>query len=61
MALLRRGGERVAHWRVGHDGPVPLGLDLDGLVRHADALADRVERGGPETADPADLRPRLRP
>jgi hypothetical protein len=59
VALLRRGAERVAEWRGDHEGPAPLGLDLDGLVDHSFALADRVERGAPATAD--DLRPRLRP
>jgi predicted metal-dependent hydrolase len=59
VALLRRGAERVAEWRGDHEGPAPLGLDLDGLVNHSSALADRVEHGAPVTAD--DLRPRLRP
>jgi uncharacterized protein len=59
VALLRRGAERVAQWRVGSTG-VPLGLDLDGLVRHADDLADRVERDGEDAITPDDLRPRLR-
>jgi uncharacterized protein len=61
VALLRRGVEHVTHWRVGHGGPTPAGLDLEGLVRHAEVLADRVEREGSTAHDPADLRPRLCP
>jgi hypothetical protein len=60
-ALLRRGAGNVARWREGPVGPPPAGLDLDGLTRHAETLADRVERGGPAAATPPDLRPRLRP
>ncbi len=59
VALLRRGAENVARWRVGADGPPPAGLDLDGVVRHAEALAERVERAGPVDAEPSPLR--LRP
>jgi uncharacterized protein len=59
VALLRRGAERVAQWQDDHEGPVPVGLNLVGLVGHASALADSVEHGAPVTAD--DLRPRLRP
>jgi hypothetical protein len=61
VALLRRGAETVTLWRVGSADPAPAGLHLDGLVRHAEGLADRVEGGGPEAATPADLHPRLRP
>jgi hypothetical protein len=61
VALLRRGAETVTCWRVGSVGPPPAGLRLDGLVRHAEALADRVEGAGPEAATPSDLSPRLRP
>lgn len=61
VALLRRGAENVTRWRVDSVGPVPAGLDLDGVVRHAEALAERVERAGPTAAAPADLRPRLSP
>ncbi len=61
VALLRRGAGNVAGWRTGAAGPPPVGLDLDGLVRHADTLAARVEHGGPAAASPPDLRPRLRP
>lgn len=65
VALLRRGAEHVVHWRAGWTGPPPadLSLDdpsLDDLVRHAETLADRVERGGPTAASATDLRPRLR-
>jgi uncharacterized protein len=59
VALLRRGLENVCHWRAAADGPPPVALDLDGLVRHAEALADRVERDGTAAFDPADLRLQL--
>jgi len=61
VALLHRGAENVSRWRVGWLGPVPAGLAVDDLVRHAEALAARVERDGPAAASPDDLRPRLRP
>lgn len=61
VALLRRGAENVTRWRVGAAGLPPAGLDLDGVVRHAEALADRVEHDGPAVASPSDLCPRLRP
>jgi hypothetical protein len=61
VALLRRGAATVTHWRVGSAEPPPAGLHLDGLVRHAEVLADRVEQSGPAAVDPSDLRPRLRP
>ena len=61
VALLHRGAENVSRWRVGWLGPVPAGLAVDDLVRHAEALAARVERDGPAAATPDDLRPRLRP
>jgi uncharacterized protein len=60
VALLRRGREHVTHWRAEHGGPAPAGLDLERLTRHADDLADRVERDGPGAANPGDLSPRLR-
>ncbi|HEX8518326.1 MAG TPA: DUF309 domain-containing protein [Pseudonocardia sp.] len=59
VALLRRGADGVAA-RPAEDGGPPAGLDLDGLVRHARSLADRVERGGAAAVTPADLRPHLR-
>lgn len=61
VALLRRGVEHVTHWRAGSIGPPPAELDLDGLVGHAEALADRVARDGSAVTTPADLGPRLRP
>ena len=61
VALLHRGAENVSRWRAGWLGPVPAGLAVDDLVRHAEALAARVERDGPAAATPDDLRPRLRP
>jgi predicted metal-dependent hydrolase len=60
VALLRRGAEHVTHWRAGSAEAAPAGLDLDGLVRHAQTVADRVEREGVAATRPADLRPRLR-
>ena len=60
VSLLRRGADNVARWRVGAPGPAPAGLDLTGLVAHAEELAERVERAGPATVAPDDLRPRLR-
>jgi len=60
VALLRRGAEHVCHWRAGWTGSPPADLDLDGLVRHAESLAARVEHDGPAVATPDDLRPRLR-
>lgn len=42
------------------DVAVPAGLDLDGLVAHADALADDVERDGTAAVTSARLAPRLR-
>ena len=59
VSLLRRGADHVARWRVGSTVPPPAGLDLDGLVRHAETLAERVDRDGPVVATPLDLRPRL--
>jgi hypothetical protein len=60
VALLRRGVEHVRHWRAGWTGAPPADLALDDLVRQAESLAARVEREGPATATPADLRLRLR-
>ena len=61
VALLHRGADNVARWRVGWPGPVPAGLAVDELVRHAETLATRVEEAGPAATTPEDLRPRLRP
>ena len=61
VALLQRGAENITRWRVGRDGPIPAGVAVDEVVRHAEALAARVERDGPAAATPDDLRPRLRP
>lgn len=56
LALLARAGERVSSWA----GPVPDGLDLDGLARAAAELVGRIERHGVESVPEADLRLRLR-
>ena len=61
VALLRRGAEHVTHWRAGWTGPPPADLALDELVRHAETVADTVEREGPTATTPTALRPRLRP
>jgi len=53
-ALLRRGAERIE----AHTGQQPHGVDVDGLLRWARALADRVE--GPDGLQTGDLHPRLR-
>ncbi|MCH6170395.1 DUF309 domain-containing protein [Pseudonocardia alaniniphila] len=42
VALLDRGAGNLARWV----GPVPAGLDVRGLLAHADALARRIERDG---------------
>jgi len=60
VALLRRGAEHVVLWRAGWTGPPPADLALDDLVRHAETLADHVERDGPTVVSATDLRPRLR-
>ncbi len=60
VSLLGRGAEGIRAWRVGATGPVPAGLDLDGLSRHADALAAEIEQA-PDTPVPdARLAPHLR-
>ncbi|MDQ4115877.1 MAG: DUF309 domain-containing protein [Actinomycetota bacterium] len=60
VSLLDRGAEGVRAWRVGASVPVPAGLDLDAVCRHADALAAEVGRT-PDTGAPDEsLRPRLR-
>jgi hypothetical protein len=60
VALLRRGAAHVVGWQAGWTGPPPADLALDDLVRHAETLADRVERHGPTVASATDLRPLLR-
>jgi hypothetical protein len=66
LALLRRGAARVGEWEAERAGPVPLGLDLAGVRRHADELVARLERaasGGDAVGLrvlPGDLRLRLR-
>ena len=61
VALLRRGAGHLVHWQAGWTGPPPADLALDDLVRHAERLADHVERDGPAVASSTDLRLRLRP
>jgi hypothetical protein len=61
VALLQRGAERVEAWSVESDGSAPADLDLDGLVRHADALVSHIERPGEDPLPDDALRPRLRP
>jgi Uncharacterized conserved protein len=56
VSLLDRAADGLVRWF----GPVPSGLDVDGLRSHADALARRIERDGVEDLAAADLRPRLR-
>ncbi|GEL18054.1 DUF309 domain-containing protein [Pseudonocardia asaccharolytica] len=56
VALLDRSADGVARWI----GDPPAGLDLDGLIRHATALAERIETSGADVVVEADLRPRLR-
>jgi hypothetical protein len=56
VALLDRGAENLARWV----GPVPAGLDVRGLLAHAEALARRIERDGLEGVTEHDLSPRLR-
>jgi len=57
VALLNRAVERIRTWT----GPAPHGLDLDGLVTAATALATRIGTAGLGSVEDADLRPRLRP
>ncbi|MEV1022904.1 DUF309 domain-containing protein [Streptomyces sp. NPDC050264] len=52
--LLRRGADGLAAWT----GEAPAGLDTEGLIRWARALAARVDRGAP--VDAAGSAPRLR-
>jgi hypothetical protein len=56
VALLDRGAGHLARYL----GPVPAGLDVPGLLAHADALARRIERDGAADLTAHDLSPRLR-
>jgi len=56
VALLRRAADGLGRWV----GPVPAGLDLDGVRTHADELARRIESSGLAALTGADLRLRLR-
>jgi hypothetical protein len=56
VALLSRAADRISTWT----GPPPHGLDTHGLRRHAETLAQQVERDGIETVGTEALRPRLR-
>ncbi|MFI9803290.1 DUF309 domain-containing protein [Streptomyces sp. NPDC052301] len=49
--LLRRGAGALREWVVGRGEDRPYGMDLPGLARWAERLAERVERGaGPVDA-----------
>ncbi|HSZ47756.1 MAG TPA: DUF309 domain-containing protein [Streptosporangiaceae bacterium] len=54
-ALLRRGAGRLAGYR----GASPHGIDTDGLMASAQALAGQIEQQGLATLQPSDLRLRL--
>jgi hypothetical protein len=56
VALLRRGGQRVAGYA---DGP-PYAVEAAQVARFATELADLIERDGPAAATPARLRVSLR-
>ncbi len=56
VALLTRAADGLGR-RV---GPVPAGLDPDGLRRRAEELARRIDERGLAGLTDADLRPRLR-
>jgi hypothetical protein len=58
VTLLRRGAARVRGFQELPDSAV-YGIDVAGVLRAADALADRVERDGLDGLPPADLRPGL--
>ncbi|MBW0105077.1 DUF309 domain-containing protein [Pseudonocardia sp. KRD291] len=60
VSLLRRGAEGIEEWQTTAAAPVPAGLDLAGLRRHAVAVADQVERDSVTAVSPADLAPTLR-
>ena len=56
VALLRRGGRRVA----GYAQSPPYGISAGAVARYATELADRIERDGLAAASPATLRVSLR-
>jgi hypothetical protein len=56
VALLTRAAEHLGGW----EGPVPCGLDLEGVRMHAVALAGRIGQAGLDGVKAADLAPRLR-
>jgi predicted metal-dependent hydrolase len=56
VSLLDRAAEHLRD----RDGPVPAGIDVDGLRTHAGLLARRIEATGTEGLADSDLRPRLR-
>jgi uncharacterized protein len=55
-ALLDRAADGIRRWV----GVPPAGLDLVGLARWADELAQRIHRDGVQAPTAAELRPRLR-
>jgi len=57
VALLRRGGRRVAGYA---DGPPPYGVEAARVASFAAELADLIERDGLAAAAPAGLRVSLR-
>lgn len=59
VRLLRRGAGGVEEWARESGEPRPHGLDLDGVVRWARDLADRVEATG-DVVDARARAPRLR-
>lgn len=56
VALLNRAADGLDRWV----GPAPAGVDLDGVRRHAEELARRIERSGLADLTDADLRVHLR-
>jgi hypothetical protein len=61
VTLLRRGAVRVRGFQERPYGTAGdgYGIDIAGVLRAADALADRVEQDGLDGLPPADLRPGL--
>ncbi|KLI98628.1 DUF309 domain-containing protein [Streptomyces albidoflavus] len=57
--LLRRGADEVERWAGSAGAPAPGGLDADGVVAWARALAERVDAEG-QVADAAAVAPELR-